>query len=209
MPAPALTTTSYAILGQLALRDWTMYDLAQQMGRNVTFFFPRAESQIYAEPKRLVAAGLAEARAEPTGKRPRTVYSITPAGREALAAWLATPPAGRFQLEFEALLRVMLAPFGRDEDLLRALDKAKGDAAGLVDIAHRIRAEYLDGRAPFQRHIVWRALLLDFLTEFGESMEAWAERSLDRVQAWEGETEEARRAAARAIIEGAGRRRPR
>jgi DNA-binding PadR family transcriptional regulator len=175
----------------------------------VTFFFPRAESQVYAEPKRLVAAGLAEARAEPTGRRPRTVYSITPAGREALAEWLATPPASRFQFEFEVLLRVMLAPFGRDEDLVQAFGKAKGDAAGLVDLAHAIRAEYLDGRAPFQRHIVWRAFLLDFLMEFGEAMEDWAERSLDRVRAWEGETEEERRAAARAIIEQAGRRRPR
>ena len=191
MPAPVLTTTSYAILGQLALRDWTMYDLARQMRQNVTFFFPRAESQVYAEPKRLVAAGLA------------------PAGRVALAEWLATPPASRFQFEFEVLLRVMLAPFGRDEDLVQAFGKAKGDAAGLVDLAHAIRAEYLDGRAPFQRHIVWRAFLLDFLMEFGEAMEDWAERSLDRVRAWEGETEEERRAAARAIIERAGRRRPR
>ena len=54
-----LTTTSYAILGHLALQPWTMYDLAQQMQRNVHFYFPRVESQIYAEPKKLVAAGLA------------------------------------------------------------------------------------------------------------------------------------------------------
>ena len=54
------------------------------MQRNVHFYFPRVESQIYAEPKRLVAAGLAEATAEMTGKRARTVYAITEAGRAEL-----------------------------------------------------------------------------------------------------------------------------
>ena len=43
-----LTATSYAILGHLAMQPWTMYDLAAQMRRNVHYFFPRAESQVYA-----------------------------------------------------------------------------------------------------------------------------------------------------------------
>ena len=84
-----LTTTSYAILGQLALRPWTMYDLARHMRNEIADFFPRAESQVYAEPKRLVALGLATARQEATGRRRRTVYQITPEGRAALTDWLA------------------------------------------------------------------------------------------------------------------------
>lgn len=39
MPKPeGLTTTSYAILGHLAMQPWTMYDLAAQMRRNVLRF---------------------------------------------------------------------------------------------------------------------------------------------------------------------------
>ena len=63
------------------------------MRRSLHFFWPRAESNLYAEPKRLVTAGLAEAREEWNGDRRRTVYSITDRGREALRTWLATPPA--------------------------------------------------------------------------------------------------------------------
>jgi len=81
-----LTTTGYAILGHLAMQPWTMYDLAAQMRRNVHFFFPRAESQIYEEPKRLVALGLATATQEANGRRPRTVYAITEAGRAEVAS---------------------------------------------------------------------------------------------------------------------------
>src|SRR3954469_5697273 len=91
-----LTTTSYAILGLLALRSWTTYELAKQMERTLHYFWPRAESRLYEEPKNLVAQGLAHAEKTYVGKRARTIYSITPEGREALKEWLATeasPPA--------------------------------------------------------------------------------------------------------------------
>src|SRR6478672_11259348 len=124
---PALTTTSYAILGQLALRPWTTYELAREMQRNLRFFWPRAERGTYAEAKRLAVLGLAKAEQQAVGRRPRTLYSITPAGRRALREWLATPPAP-LALEFEALLRVFLAPLGSKEQLLAALEKTMADA---------------------------------------------------------------------------------
>ena len=70
--AAALTPTSYSILGLLALKPWTTYELAQQMERALGQFWPRAESRLYEEPKKLVAHGLARASSEMVGKRPRT-----------------------------------------------------------------------------------------------------------------------------------------
>jgi len=77
----SLTTTSYALLGLLNIRPWTTYELTQQMRRNLHYFWPRAESNLYAEAKRLVDGGLAETSSDPVGQRPRTVYSITDLGR--------------------------------------------------------------------------------------------------------------------------------
>ena len=88
---PALTTTSYAVLALLALQPWTTYQLARQMERSLGWIWPRAVSRLYEEPKKLVAAGLADSRPGATGRRPSTVYSITPAGRQALGAWLSEP----------------------------------------------------------------------------------------------------------------------
>jgi PadR family transcriptional regulator AphA len=194
-PAPNLTTTSYAILGHLALQPWTMYDLAQQMARNVHFYFPRVESQIYAEPKKLVAAGLAEATTEMTGRRARTVYSITPEGRRVLAEWLATPLAKGPLLEFEAVLRVMLAPFGTDEDLARTLRQVREDIQGtILTVADRISDEYAEGRAPFQRYAQYRSIMHDFLLSFGQLVDDWAERAEERMKGWPNMSEEARRA---------------
>jgi hypothetical protein len=71
------TTTSYAILGLLSVRDWSTYELAKQVRRSLRWFWPRTERKLYDEPKRLVADGLATATKQYTGQRPRTVYGIT------------------------------------------------------------------------------------------------------------------------------------
>ena len=136
--APAsLTTTSYAILGLLAVKPWTTYELAQQMRRALGQFWPRAESKLYEEPKKLVAHGLARATKETTGKRPRTVYSITAKGRRAMAAWVPQPGAGPV-LEFEALVKLFYAEHGTKQDILATLDRVRAwsddrhrDSAGI------------------------------------------------------------------------------
>ncbi|MCP9950760.1 PadR family transcriptional regulator [Actinomadura madurae] len=123
-----LTTTSYAILGLLALRDHTTYELTKQMQRTVGYIWPRAERKLYDEPKRLVAAGYAEAVQDLVGRRRRTTYSITPAGREALARWLGTEPAPP-AMEFEGMLRVLFADQGDIDQLRRSLRAIAADAA--------------------------------------------------------------------------------
>ena len=76
----SLTTTSHALLGLLNVKPWTTYELAKQVQRSLGWFWPRAERKLYDEPKQLVAAGLATASEQRTGKRPRTVYAITGEG---------------------------------------------------------------------------------------------------------------------------------
>jgi PadR family transcriptional regulator AphA len=44
-----LTTTSYAVLAQLALRPWSTYELARQRVRYFRYVWPRAESAIYRQ----------------------------------------------------------------------------------------------------------------------------------------------------------------
>jgi PadR family transcriptional regulator AphA len=200
MTSTALSTTSYVILGHLAMQDWTMYDMARQMRRNVRYFFPRAESQVYAEPKRLEALGLAVSRKEANGKRQRTVYAITPAGRQVLEDWLSSAVGREMALDFEGLTRVMLAPFGQTADLQASLRQIHQDAQAMHGVALGIGREYLSGQAPFQRYVQHRALLHDFLSTFALMTEDWAARSLERVAAWEREDSAEREAQALARI---------
>ena len=118
---PSLPTTAYAILGLLALREWSAYELTQQLRRSLDWCWPTAESVWYDEPKRLVWLGLATARREQTatGRRARTVYAITGQGR-VLAAWLATEPDPP-RLQIETMLRLLYADQGSKQDLLAAV----------------------------------------------------------------------------------------
>ena len=78
---PAMSTTSYAILGLLAVKPWTTHELVQQVDRSMRRIWPRAQSKLYEEPKKLVAHGYARASDDSVGRRRRTRYTITAAGR--------------------------------------------------------------------------------------------------------------------------------
>jgi PadR family transcriptional regulator AphA len=186
MAATELTTTSYAILGLLALRPWTTYELAQQMTRALGQFWPRAESNLYAEPKKLVALGLAAASPEAVGKRPRTVYTITPEGREALEAWMSTPPTGPTgpTVEFEALVKVFFAEHGSKADLQAAIEGARAWAEERFVVSASIPREYLQGRGPFPERLPWLILAGTFLTELTLAVGRWAEWAAGVVDPW-------------------------
>lgn len=208
----ALTTTSYAILGHLAMQPWTAYELAGQMRRNLHYFFPRVESQLYAQPKLLVEQGLATLTTEATGRRRRTIYSITPKGRKALAAWLASPIEKGVNVEFEGLLRVILAPFGSDADLAATFVQIREDIGRMLDVAEGISDEYADGRAPLIRYAQYRSFMHDFLFHFAQLVDDWVVRSQERMAEWPEQDAETRRREGVAVYDRyrpAVRRRPR
>ena len=179
----SLTTTSYAILGLLALQEWSTYELAQQMDRSLRNFWPRAQSKIYDEPKKLVAHGLARARKEPTGRRPRTVYSITPKGRRALGRWLDDAGEGPV-LEFEAILKVFFADQGSKDQLLANIRHIRSLADKDEALGQRFAREYLDTGGPFPERLNIIALMVRFLTEQNDAVQRWARWAEEEVAGW-------------------------
>jgi PadR family transcriptional regulator, regulatory protein AphA len=180
---PKLTTTSYVILGHLALRDWSTYELAQQMKRSTRFFWPRAQSKIYEEPKKLAAHGLATATREYTGRRPRTIYAITPKGRRALRRWLDEPTQPPV-VEFDAAVKVQFAEQGTKDQLLTTLRSVR-------EQAERTRHEHValaadlatpETRFPNRRHV--NELVMKFMWEQNETVIRWAEWAEDQVSRW-------------------------
>ena len=180
---PQLTTTSYAVLSLLALRPWTTYELAKQMKRSLGWIWPRAESRLYEEPKKLVAAGLATSRSEPTGRRRSTVYSITPEGRQALARWLAEPGAGPV-LECEALVKIAYADQGTRDGLLANLAALIDDETAKLHFGEMIARQYLDGLGPFQERLPISGLMWRFLWDYHLAVLRWARWARAEVQAW-------------------------
>lgn len=199
-------TTANALLGLLALRrEWTTWELTTQLRRNLRFFWPRAESRILAELKRLDADGLVRSRKEAVGRRPRTVYAITPKGRRHLEGWLDAPPRAT-TLESEPLLRVLLGDLASPDAIHRALDQVERDAHDILDVGRTVAAEYQSGTAPFQDQVHVRAFVFDYLTTHATGMLAWVRRTRHALDEWPdlGQEDRAARAVQR-IGERAGR----
>lgn len=179
-----LTTTSYGVLSILALRDHSTYDLTRQMRISLHYMWPRAESNVYAEPKRLVAAGLARSREEWTGSRRRTVYSITDAGLAALAEWLASPSA-RQRYESEALLKVLFAENGTKDDLLATIRGIREDAIAVLDHFLQFADVYEAGEGQYPDRFDLSALAARLLCEQQAATERWATWAEDVVSGWD------------------------
>jgi DNA-binding PadR family transcriptional regulator len=178
-----LSTTSFALLGLLAIRPWTTYELANQAKRSLRFFFPRAERHLYSEAKRLTQVGLASTEISFTGKRRSTTYAITPAGREALQDWLQTEPNPPL-LEAEVVMRTFFADSGRKKDVLAALATAREQAvAAQRDLAAMARTR-LEGQAPFPERDAVGALGMRFVTDFHRLLEDWTVWAAAQVATW-------------------------
>lgn len=187
MASPKLSTTSYAVLSLLAVRPWTTYELAQQMQRSLRQVWPRAESVVYEEPKRLATAGLAKATVRHTGRRPSTVYSITAAGRRALSSWLDRPGAGP-ALEFEALLQVAFADHGTHEQLMRTIEAIRDEAERRCEDVRARVEDYAQTGGPYPHRLPVIALAARFHVLQAETLLQWAQWALSEASEWTGTT---------------------
>jgi len=180
---PSLTTTSYAILGLLAVKPWTTHDLVRQVDRTLRRFWPRAQSKLYEEPKKLVAHGLARATDDPVGRRRRTRYTITAKGRRALAAWLQTPGQGPV-LEFEQLLKIAFADSGSKADILANLAATRTWVLEQNEESLAAGRAYLEGRGPFPERAALNLLAGRFLTDYYVMMARWVRWAAELVDDW-------------------------
>lgn len=88
-PGVTASNLGFAILGLLARRPSTGYEVAQRMRQPIGYFWTARHSQIYPELNRLDAAGLVDHEViEGAGPRPTKRYRITETGLAALAAWV-------------------------------------------------------------------------------------------------------------------------
>jgi DNA-binding PadR family transcriptional regulator len=171
------------VLGLLSIQPWSSYELTQQMDRSLGRIWPRAVSKLYEEPKKLVTNGLARASMEQNGKRSRTVYSITPKGRRALAGWLQEPGDGPV-IEFEQLLKVFFAESGTKNDTLGTLQAAQAWAKARCAESLEVGERYLAGEGPFPERLPELQLSSRFLTDFYLLVLEWSRWAAGVVEKW-------------------------
>jgi DNA-binding PadR family transcriptional regulator len=106
------------------------HDLVR-MARQGRIYADFADSQWYAEPKRLERLGYLNSHKEPGRTRPRTRYTLTDQGRDALREWMREP--ARFsRIQMEPAWRLLAADLAGDEAVLESLRPLREKIADLL-----------------------------------------------------------------------------
>src|ERR671932_1041954 len=125
MATAELSLFSYEILGLVGREGAGAHDLLR-MARRGRILDWAGESQYYVEPKRLARLGYLEARKEPGRTRPRTIYTLTDKGLDALREYARTPVT-LTPLKSEPLLRLLIADLVGDEVTMESLATLRDD----------------------------------------------------------------------------------
>ena len=182
-----LTPTSFAMLTLLARRSLSAYELNKVMQNSVLrAFWPRAESHVYSEPKKLAAAGLVTCTEEKGRGRGRTVYHITAEGRDALRAWLDERTESYATQQFEGMVKFICADCGDVESLRRNLHDMRERA--LLDaqaVRHGIGEARQALAEPGASGMPFNAIAIHYLIDLIELRLRWVAQSLSALEAVE------------------------
>ncbi len=154
------SAATWAVLGLIADRPRSGYDVKRIIDRSIRHFWAASYGQIYPELKRLEQAGWIAGDDAPRGGRARRIFRITPAGSEALGAWLAGPTT-RVEIRDESLLRLFFSDTSPREqalgllaarregyrqmlEYLRSLDDGTGPDPPFVDLVYRWGLDYCE-----------------------------------------------------------------
>jgi DNA-binding PadR family transcriptional regulator len=157
MARDELSLFSYEILGLVGRQGAGAHDLLL-MARRARFLDWAGESQYYVEPKRLAKLGYLEARREPGKTRPRTVYSLTDKGLEALRDYARTPVTFT-PLKSDPLLRLLIADLVGEKATRDSMATLRDDVA---DLKQRV-AEFVERTEAFPHREKYLLLVTAFL----------------------------------------------
>jgi DNA-binding PadR family transcriptional regulator len=171
-----------AILGFLAIEPTSGYTLKQRFDGSVRSFWSATQSQIYRELHALQADGLVSVEAVPgDGKPDRKVYSLTAAGRAALAAWLEQP-LEPLVLRHPLLLKFVFAARLPPERLDRVLAQyAQGIEATRAEYAARLQSEQIFALARSERERDLWSMAIEHGTAWCDMELAWLAQARDRL----------------------------
>ena len=170
-----MSSITPVILGLLAHKPFSGYDMKRVVDRSTRFFWAGSYGQIYPELRRLEREGLIEGEDAPNGGRTRRVYRLTAAGRDALREWLLGS-ATTIEYRDESLLRLFFA-----DNLPRE------QALGLLEARRRGHEEYLEvlraiAALPGGKDPDFVDLVLRWGIDFNEWGVKWCQEQSQRLQ---------------------------
>jgi DNA-binding PadR family transcriptional regulator len=179
-----LSATGKVILGMLAARPRSGYEIKTLVDSSARFFWAASYGQIYPELKRLEKEGLIAGSDASQGARRRTVYELTADGKRAAREWIARAPEV-FETRDEGLLELFFAgsiePARTPEIAREKAARARGVAEELKSI-EKLKASGPPPEGPAFSTDPGSDTVLRFGIEVNEWVADWFERAADELQ---------------------------
>jgi DNA-binding PadR family transcriptional regulator len=179
-----LSATGKVILGMLAARPRSGYEIKQLVDSSARFFWAASYGQIYPELNRLEQAGLITGADSSRGGRQRTVFTLTAEGKRAAREWMSKPPEV-LETRDEGLLKLF---FAGSIDSKRAAEIARERAAASREKAAQLRsiAEQVDEASgpegPPAQPDTGSLTVLRYGIEMSEWAAKWFERAAEELE---------------------------
>jgi PadR family transcriptional regulator AphA len=131
-----LSTTSYVVLGMVAIRGpSTTYEIQRALNRTLGWFWGFTQTSLYNESSRLADLGLLSLEVEATGRH-RKLYTIAPEGLRLVRGWLRTAPDGPMEIRDLAQVKLFFSELTTPEDIVAL---ANSEVAFYTERIERLR----------------------------------------------------------------------
>jgi DNA-binding PadR family transcriptional regulator len=175
----------YGILGLLNYGSMTGYELNRTFEDSLSFFWQAQTSQIYRELNAMEQSGWLESERVIQDEKPnKRVYSITPAGKEALDKWLESPEGDiidAMTVRSAFLMRVFFA--GETDDaqalcMLRAFREKSVESIAKLETVSSAIAEYASAINNDNRRIKYWEISALFGEMFYHTGIEWTDKAI-------------------------------
>ena len=186
-----LSATGKVILGMLAARPRSGYEIKQLVDSSARFFWAASYGQIYPELKKLERAGLITGDDSSQGGRQRTTFRLTADGKRAAREWISKPPEV-LETRDEGLLKLFFAgsidPKRGAEIARERAAASRAKAAALHAIAEAVDEAGRPAEGPAARPDAGSLTVLRYGIEASEWAAEWFERAAEDLERDEAAT---------------------
>jgi len=172
---------AHAIMTAVLDGELTGYELAKRFDTSLGFFWQASHQQIYRELKSLSQKNYLSSRAVSQEKRPdKTVYRLTPTGYECLRQWVHDSTKPRIAKD-ELFIKLYNLSEENLAALIQEVQERREHVQRNLALYYRIREKNYASFSALSTRMKGVSLVLDAGIRDAESILAWCEHSLDRL----------------------------
>lgn len=177
---PKENKTLYAILGLLSLAPLSGYDIKKMTDNSIAHFWNENFGHLYPVLGRMEREGLVSRQVMHTAGRPdRSVYTLTDAGREALAGWLVREPEDP-PTRIELLLQVFFAGSLPFPVVIEKIQREKEHTEARLAVFDAIERHIVENNEhPDRGDVPFWLMTLSFGIHRSRAAVAWCDETLE------------------------------